>query len=175
MTAGRRVPAGQYSWWMESDQRELSEILPPERASVRRARHLVTSVIDASRHDELLETATLLVSEVVTNSVLHAGTEIRLRCQPKRAGVRVEVFDRSPLSPSVRHYDAEAMTGRGLALVSVLATAWGVHFEGDGKTVWFELGGVEGQDEAPSPEVAAEGPEGPAGALEIRHGARPRR
>ncbi|MDQ4130699.1 MAG: ATP-binding protein, partial [Actinomycetota bacterium] len=153
---------------MESGPGELSEILPPEPASVRRARHLVANVITASRPGELLETATLLVSEVVTNSLLHAGTEIRLRCQPKGTGVRVEVFDRSLLSPSVRHYDAEAMTGRGLALVSVLATAWGVHFEGDGKTVWFELRGVEGHDEVPSPEVAAEEPEGPAGALEIR-------
>ena len=153
---------------MEGVVGRLSEVLPPEPASVRAARRLVASAITASDHDELLDLATLLVSEVVTNSVLHAGTEIHLRCQPKGAGVRVEVFDRSTLSPSVRHYDAEAMTGRGLALVSMLATSWGVDFEGGGKTVWFELGGGEGREEALSPKVAAGGATGAAAALTIR-------
>jgi anti-sigma regulatory factor (Ser/Thr protein kinase) len=85
--------------------------------------------------------ATLLVSEVVTNSVLHAGTPIRLRCGRSGGGVRIEVFDRSPQLPGLRHYDSVATTGRGLTLVSTLADAWGVEAEAEGKTVWFHLGG----------------------------------
>ena len=118
---------------------ELCELLPADAASARRARHLVATAVAASGHEELVDRATLLVSEVVTNSILHAGTEMRLRCRPSGAGVRVEVFDRSSLMPSVRHYDADATTGRGLGLVSALATSWGVDCEDDGKTLWFEL------------------------------------
>ncbi|MFN2617523.1 MAG: PAS domain S-box protein [Thermoleophilaceae bacterium] len=160
---------------MESGPGELSEVLPPESASVRRARRLVASAINASDHGELLDTATLLVSEVVTNSVIHSGTEIELRCHVGRAGLRVEVSDRSTLSPSVRHYDTEAMTGRGLALVSRLAASWGVHLYGAGKTVWFELGQSEGWEEESSPELSTKRGAGTAAALEIRlRGASPR-
>lgn len=125
---------------------EVSEMLPPEAASVSRARRLVGAAMTAGGHDELVDVATLLVSEVVTNSLLHAGTEIHLSCQPSGIGVRVEVFDGSPLLPAVRHYDPEATTGRGLALVSALAASWGVDCEDGGKTLWFELGNGEGGD-----------------------------
>jgi PAS domain S-box-containing protein len=135
----------------------------------------VASAIKASDQGELLDIATLLVSEVVTNSVIHSGTEIELKCQTRRAGLRVEVSDRSTLSPSVRHYDTEAMTGRGLALVSMLSASWGVHVDGPSKTVWFELGQSEPCDEASSPELSTEPRAGTAAALEIRlRGASPR-
>ena len=154
---------------MGSAAGELSETLPPEVGSVARARHLVATAMAASGHEDLVDVATLLVSEVVTNSVLHAGTEIRLTCsQASPGGVRIEVFDRSPLLPSVRHYDAEATTGRGLDLVSTLADCWGIHCEDDGKAVWFELG--DGQDgyEAPgSSEVVAEPGSRAEAALEV--------
>ena len=154
----------------------LSEILSPEPASVGRARRLVAAAIAATGHDELVDVATLLVSEVVTNSVLHAGTEIRLRCQPSRTGIRVEVFDRSTLVPGIRHYAPEATTGRGLALVSALAASWGVECEDDGKTLWFELGDGEGPDDASlSPGVVAEPPVGTEVALVVElRGASPR-
>ena len=144
------------------------EILAPEPASVGRARRLVATAITAAGDDELVDVATLLVSEVVTNSVLHAGTEIRLRCQPRRTGIRVEVFDRSTLVPGIRHYDPEATTGRGLALVSALAASWGVDSEDDGKTLWFELGDGEGRDDASrSPVVMPEPPVGTEVALVV--------
>ena len=144
---------------MDPGAGELSQLLPPEGTSVGRARRLVTAAATAGGHGELVDVASLLVSEIVTNSVLHAGTEIRLRCHATRTGIRVEVFDGSPLLPSVRHYEAEATTGRGLALVSALASSWGVHREDDGKTLWFELGdgGGDGADETPpSPEMTTE-------------------
>ena len=133
----------------------LSEILPPQPASVGRARRLVAGAVSAAGHEDLVDVATLLVSEVVTNSVLHARTEILLRCSPSRAGVRIEVSDRSPVLPGIRHYDLEATTGRGLELVAALAASWGVHREDEGKTLWFEVGSHDAAEEPPPAEVAA--------------------
>ena len=128
------------------------ETLDPEPASVGRARRLVAAALSAGEHDEdLVQVATLLVSEVVTNSLLHAGTEIRLRCERRGAGARIEVFDRSSMPPGMRHYDPDATTGRGLGLVSAMATAWGVRLQDDGKTFWFDVGDVGGPDPAPAP------------------------
>lgn len=130
------------------------EVLPAEAASASLARRLVAAAVSATGHQELVEAATLLVSEVVTNSLLHAGTDMRLRCHRTAAGIRVGVFDRSPLLPRVRHYAPEASTGRGLGLLSALATRWGTEREHDGKTLWFELdaGGTQNW-KAPSPGV----------------------
>ena len=127
----------------------VSETLDPDPASVGRARRLLATALTASGRDDLVEVASLLVSEVVTNSLLHAGTEIRLGCAGRGDGVRIEVFDRSPLLPSVRHYDPLAATGRGLGLVSTLARSWGVDAHDDGKTLWFELGD-DADDDRPS-------------------------
>ena len=121
----------------------VAETLEPEPASVGRARRLVATALAAADYDEAVgDVVALLVSEVVTNSLLHAGTEIALRCERRGAGVRVEVFDRSTLVPSVRHYHPDAATGRGLTLVSALAVSWGVRLHDHGKTVWFEVGDV---------------------------------
>lgn len=124
----------------------VSETLEPEPASVGRARRLVAAALAADHHGEdVVDVATLLVSEVVTNSLLHAGTEIGLRCERRGGGVRIEVFDRSSMVPGVRHYEADAATGRGLGLVSTLATSWGVRVHEHGKTLWFDVGDVGGE------------------------------
>ncbi len=120
-------------------QDDFVETLAPEAASVSRARRLVADALQRSGHDDLVDVATLLVSEIVTNAVLHAGTSIALRCRSNGPTVRVEVRDGSQVLPGERHYDTEATTGRGMALVSALAGAWGLEPDGDGKTVWFEL------------------------------------
>lgn len=152
---------------MTSVAGELCELLPADAASAGRARRLVATAIAASGHEELVDLGTLLVSEVVTNSVLHAGTEMRLTCRPSGAGIRVEVFDRSSLVPTIRHYDADATTGRGLGLVSALATSWGVDCEDDGKTLWFELDGGAGDEGSPGAQPVIHSPV-PSAALEVR-------
>lgn len=117
--------------------------LAPHPSSARTAREHVTGVLEAVPLPDLVDTAALLVSEVVTNAVLHAGTEIELSCRVDRGAVCVEVRDRSAVAPTPRHYDAGAMTGRGLGMVELLADRWGVDADEDGKTVWFEVGGAE--------------------------------
>jgi anti-sigma regulatory factor (Ser/Thr protein kinase) len=115
--------------------------LEPDPSSSARARRLVERELAGSCPPDIVETAMLLVSELVTNVVLHARTAMRLSVEIVSGRVRVEVRDASPVSPVSRHYDVEASTGRGLALVAGLADAWGTNEQPGGKIVWFELSG----------------------------------
>ena len=82
----------------------------------------------------------LLVSELVTNAVLHAGTGVALRLLYDEGLLRVEVRDGSSATARQREYGAEAATGRGLGLIEALAVDWGTEVVGDGKIVWFTVG-----------------------------------
>jgi anti-sigma regulatory factor (Ser/Thr protein kinase) len=113
--------------------------LRPVPASAARARAFVERTLGAWECDDFLDASRLLVSELVTNAVLHARTDFELLIRAVRTGIRVEVHDHNPAEPVVRRYEEEAMTGRGLALVDELATRWGVDRHPDGKAVWFEL------------------------------------
>jgi PAS domain S-box-containing protein len=118
---------------------ELLESLPASAASASRARALVREALAQEDSADLLDTAQLAVSEVVTNALVHAGTEIRLRIMLGPTGLRVEVGDGSPHVPSLRDYTPLAGTGRGLQLLDDIVDAWGSFAEGEGKVVWFEL------------------------------------
>lgn len=112
------------------------------------------------RHD-LVDTAELLVSEVVTNALVHAGTPFEVTARVGEPGLRVEVRDGSPQLPAVRHNATMAGTGRGLLLLQQMVDAWGAQLHDGGKTVWFELG--SGDLEAERSEMAGQaGRSGPA-------------
>lgn len=113
--------------------------LRPVPASAADARRFLEQTLGGWNCDSLRDASRLLVSELVTNAVLHARTDIEVVVRLTRRGVRVEVHDRSPAAPVARRYDDDAMTGRGLALVEELAGRWGVDKDTRGKTVWFEL------------------------------------
>ena len=89
----------------------------------------------------LLETAQLLVTEVVTNSLRHAAAEaveLEVSVDPRR--VRVEVSNRgTPFAPTPREESAKPNTGWGLFLVDELSDAWGVQGDSGRQRVWFEL------------------------------------
>ncbi|MFF4404749.1 ATP-binding protein [Streptomyces sp. NPDC001404] len=91
------------------------------------------------------ETAVLLLSELMTNACRHAraapGREISARCVIVGKTLRVEVSDAGDGLPRERNASPDDESGRGLALVAALATAWDVRTRphGIGKTVWFEL------------------------------------
>ena len=114
---------------------------PGEPASVPAARRFLAERA-AGLDPETQETAVFLLSEVVTNAVLHARTFVTLRCTVEPGGVLVEVTDESPLVPLPRHHDPDAVSGRGLELVEMLATSFGVVPGANGKTVWFAVGSV---------------------------------
>ncbi len=117
--------------------------LAHDLVSPRTARRFLRQFIEDARVDCDLDTADLLVSEVVTNAVLHARGAITVYVAALAGGVRVEVHDCSPLLPAPRRHADDATTGRGLDLVSTLASGWGAHtLHGAGedrKVVWFEL------------------------------------
>lgn len=118
---------------------EIRASLDPDPRCIGEARRLTEATLRAWGLAALSETACLLVSELMTNALLHArsGAEIVLHCGPD--GVRIDVCDNSPLPPRLRHFSADAGTGRGLRLLDSLATDWGVEPLPGGKCVWFTL------------------------------------
>ena len=98
----------------------------------------------------LVDDAVLLVSELVTNAVVHAGTDIGLECRRANGTLVAEVSDRHP-ARGVLARDDEGH-GYGLRLVSALAKEWGISYSRDRKTVWFHLGPAgAGPDAQPYP------------------------
>ena len=87
--------------------------------------------------DEVL----LLTSEVVTNVLVHTGTAAQLRVERVGAGVRVTVYDGSPVLPAVRRRSVSATTGRGCRLLSDLADSWTAEPHEGGKAVSFVVSG----------------------------------
>jgi anti-sigma regulatory factor (Ser/Thr protein kinase) len=90
---------------------------------------------------EVCETATLLVSELATNAVVHASSEFDVTVlYPTPTGrVRIEVADANPEQPAPLHPPPTVPHGRGLLLVATLSEEWGVQGGGNGKVIWFEL------------------------------------
>lgn len=87
-----------------------------------------------------LEVLLLLLSEVVTNAVLHARTGGAVTAAATDDGVRVEVSDGSTSRPVRRPFTEMSPTGRGLHLLDRLATSWGIDdVAAGGKVVWFEV------------------------------------
>ncbi|MGN6692897.1 MAG: ATP-binding protein [Aquihabitans sp.] len=115
--------------------------LSPTPASVAVARRWSMDVLDRAGAAELSDTMALLVSELVSNVVLHARTPCSLSIRQMRDRFRVEVQDGSDRLPGMRERtDPLAQSGRGMQLVDGLSAAHGVDPEPrGGKRVWFEL------------------------------------
>ncbi|MBV9097834.1 MAG: PAS domain S-box protein [Frankiaceae bacterium] len=124
--------------------------LPPAPDSARQARRFVSDVLTTAGVDaERRDTAVLLTSELVTNGIVHALTDLQLTVEATETWVRVEVLDGNPNLPQRRDYDDEAMTGRGLEMLELLADEVGMQpLADDGKRVWFRLGASPGEPES---------------------------
>lgn len=118
-----------------------SLVLTPVPESVRHARRFITDFCAAADlPPELCQTAALLVSELVTNAIVHGRSSATLEAHRPPGRFRVSVRDRNPRLPAVGDRPSlTAESGRGLTIVSMLAPRWGVEAAGDGKAVWFEL------------------------------------
>jgi GAF domain-containing protein/anti-sigma regulatory factor (Ser/Thr protein kinase) len=129
----------------------------PEPAAVAAARKFVRDTLcswldagpaaaaDAAADGSLVDDAVLLTSELVTNAVVHAGTQVQVTCKLAAGTVEVVVRDSHParMVPGPAPNDtvpAERTGGRGLLLPSALAAAWGVSYGTDAKAVWFRMG-----------------------------------
>jgi anti-sigma regulatory factor (Ser/Thr protein kinase) len=101
------------------------------------ARRVLAQGLPALTGEEL-DRAKLLVSELVTNAVVHGRGEIVLRARLDDDRLLVEVIDEGcGFVPTVQELDPGGVGGRGLAVVDAAASRWGIH---EGSTrVWFEL------------------------------------
>ncbi|MGI4896055.1 MAG: ATP-binding protein, partial [Janthinobacterium lividum] len=115
--------------------------LPPEPASSRAARHLVTDwCIAEGIIGDVVDTLLLLTAELVTNAVIHGRSDVVLSLGRAGSGVRVAVADENTRLPQRRRVDPDALNGRGIALMEALADSHGVELGPLGKTVWFDVG-----------------------------------
>ncbi|NWF26896.1 SpoIIE family protein phosphatase [Streptomyces sp. PKU-EA00015] len=128
----------------------------PERIAA--ARQQVRELLHDWSDEEQIDSAVLMVSEMVTNVLVHTDGNALLAAEvahgEKGRRLRVEVTDPSDELPHKRRPGEMASSGRGLVLMEVLADVWGVDPRGEGKSIWFEL----------YEPAAGEGPDGPDGA-----------
>lgn len=109
--------------------------LAPEPTSARAARAFVRRHV-LSDDEDLRDSAELLASELVTNGVLHARSDLTLGVVARETCVLIAVSDRNLSQPSERQPNLSAEGGRGIALVSTIARHWGVTPQVDGKIIW---------------------------------------
>ena len=115
--------------------------LPVEQSSPAVARKFLQRATCAEHAGHVIDDAVLLVSELVTNSVVHGGPPIvvAVDCDGTE-GLQVRVRDGSRVLPSPREAEPLSESGRGLTLLEMLSDDWGVEVEpDDGKQVWFVL------------------------------------
>jgi anti-sigma regulatory factor (Ser/Thr protein kinase) len=133
---------------------EVRASFPAEPASASAARRFIDRTLRHWSCDHLTDVASLLLSELVANAVLHAGTTIDVTARVMGGGrLRIEVGDGNARIPARKHYSRMSATGRGLLMVERMATDWGVTSTPSGKVVWFEL-----DENATEPSPGAEVP-----------------
>ncbi|MGW4677665.1 SpoIIE family protein phosphatase [Micromonospora taraxaci] len=122
--------------------------LPADRRTPAAARAVVRSVLTESHLDELVNEALLLTTELTTNAVEHARTELDIEVVADEIGLTVTVSDFAPgsgdeLTVGARNDSTEinevSERGRGLLLVDHFASRWGTTYLPTGKGVWFRL------------------------------------
>ncbi|MFD5772932.1 SpoIIE family protein phosphatase [Streptomyces fungicidicus] len=113
----------------------------PERVSV--ARQQLRELLHDWSSPDQVDSAVLLLSEVLTNVLVHTDTDALLLAEVTGGDdgrrIRIEVTDAGDDLPHVRRPGELASSGRGLVLIELLAHTWGVAPRGRGKSIWFEL------------------------------------
>jgi anti-sigma regulatory factor (Ser/Thr protein kinase) len=119
--------------------RLASKELGSSPGAVAESRTFVSTVLRHWGLDELVMDAELLTSELVTNALIHARTEVQVAVAVAEGAAEIGVTDGAPGLPQQRTASYPAEGGRGLRLVDAVALEWGVANVGSGKQVWFRL------------------------------------
>ncbi|MEV7783943.1 SpoIIE family protein phosphatase [Streptomyces sp. NPDC088106] len=113
----------------------------PEQVAV--ARHQLRQLLHDWSSPDQVDSAVLLLSEILTNVLVHTDADALLLAEVSDGGdgrrIRVEVTDAGDDLPHLRRPGELASSGRGLVLVELLAHTWGVDPRGKGKSIWYEL------------------------------------
>lgn len=130
-----------------ADAMAATMTVEPDNLAPRSVRRFVGEVLGG--HDDVLDTVQLLVTELVTNTVMHArsSAEVVVRILPD--AVRVEVTDRDDSFPVRRRARIDQPGGRGLDLVEQLSRSWGIDMLDVGKRTWFEVARTAAEVAAP--------------------------
>jgi anti-sigma regulatory factor (Ser/Thr protein kinase) len=120
---------------------EFSAVLEPVPTAARAARRFVSGIVAMVGLMRLQQTATLVVSELVTNAIQHGQGHVVLRVRVSPTGaLLVEVSDAGGQHPVEERPGPDVEHGRGLWIVGLVSESWGVApQDGGGKTVWAEL------------------------------------
>jgi hypothetical protein len=114
--------------------------LEPTARAAREARRFVSETLGELGHADLVEDATLIASELTTNSLIHApNLPIWVGIWETGAFLDVEVWDCSPIPPVYLDPDYLATGGRGLHIVKELGVSTGYTLFDCGKAVWALL------------------------------------
>jgi DNA-binding NarL/FixJ family response regulator len=122
-----------------SAEREESARFLPEPSSVPEAREFVRALLRSWEEEGLFDEASLIVTELAANAVLHAGSPYEVRLTHAGGVLRIEVADDDPGTPEPQPYSAIAESGRGIVLVAAVSASWGIDARPDGKVTWAEL------------------------------------
>jgi anti-sigma regulatory factor (Ser/Thr protein kinase) len=132
-------------------------------ARVSAARRELRGILQDWNSPDAADAAVLLVSELLTNVLLHTDQEGALLAElsgtPGERRLRIEVSDGSDELPHRRSPGEMASNGRGLVLLDLLADRWGVRPSGEGKIVWFEMNEKHEKDEGQGPAADLTGPQ----------------
>ena len=123
-----------------SQETKQTLVLPPEARSSSLSRRFVQGALARWQLESLADVAVLLTSELVTNAIVHAQTEVEVtitRDDPRT--VTVAVTDSSRSQPRLHRHTDDSATGRGLGILDALANSWRVVSGARGKTVSFTL------------------------------------
>ncbi|MEU7553428.1 SpoIIE family protein phosphatase [Streptomyces sp. NPDC044571] len=149
-------------------RRTMLTVAQAEPERVTGARQQIKELLHDWADPEQVDSAVLMVSEMVTNVLMHTDGDALLVAEavgePGTRRLRVEVADASDELPHKRQPGEMASSGRGVLLMEMLADSWGVDPRGEGKSIWFELhelskpdSGLPDADPAPdaAPDLAA--------------------
>src|SRR5829696_6108813 len=121
----------------------LTAMLHNDHAAPGEARRCLAAMLRTDHVEaEVMDTALLVVSELVTNAVLHGRSTVRVEAVTDHDLLHLEVTDDSSTAPRRRRANVESDGGWGLHLVDVLTTDWGFGPREDGhsgKVVWVDL------------------------------------
>ncbi|WAU78650.1 SpoIIE family protein phosphatase [Streptomyces sp. Qhu-G9] len=124
-------------------RRTMLTVAQAEPQKVAGARQQLREFLHDWTSADQVDSAVLLVSEMVTNVLVHTDADALLVAEmtgPAGARrIRIQVTDGSDDLPHKRQPGELASSGRGLVLTELLADAWGVDPRGEGKSIWFEL------------------------------------